>query len=179
MIFNVQIEGTAPMIMGRFPIEDGIPRTSAKKGSSDKVSQEAARSLYYDDEIGLFIPADHIPLSMRTGCKMKQLKIRTRVAWPLITKGVSVSPDRVPVVSPADWFVYTCTVLNRTTGSRQLHHRPRINEWMMAFTLAVNEEILPVEIAERALSHAGLVDGMGTFRSKFGSFKVTKWEEQK
>ena len=61
-----------------------------------------------------------------------------------------------------------------------MRHRPRFDEWSAAFSLIVNENLLPVDFVLQLLTEAGLQVGIGDFRPEkkgpFGTFQVVSWE---
>jgi len=56
--------------------------------------------------------------------------------------------------------------------------RPRFNKWALDFSIIVTHDALPKAVLKELLDHAGRYMGIGDYRPKFGTFIVTKFEEE-
>jgi hypothetical protein len=63
-----------------------------------------------------------------------------------------------------------------------MRHRPRFDCWGLKFSIGVDDTLMKVEDAQMLLEQSGLSIGIGDFRPEkrgpFGTFRVTRFEEQ-
>jgi len=55
--------------------------------------------------------------------------------------------------------------------------RLRIPEWRVHYSLLLNDEIMDPEALEKILKHAGMAEGLGTWRPSHGRFQLVELQE--
>lgn len=176
MNIKVRIEGTRPLLMDRFVVEDLSPH-SRRPGKKDPTAELAEQKVYRLNGAGseLYIPWKHVLYCIREGAR--QHKIGRRSAWPMILPSVNVSPEKIPLgITEYEVDVQSC--VNQANGSRVAAVRARIDKWALEFDLSVIEKYVPADLVHLALQDGGVIDGIGAFRALYGKFVVTKWELQ-
>lgn len=172
---QVTITGTRPILMSQYPIEGIKTHSRGQREPQTPAEKSAEKSAYRDSDGGLFIPSTHIHFALREGCKRGQFKVGRQVAHPIIMAAVEVNPARVSL-GKSEYEVDSQPVVNKSSGARITAHRARIDlPWELSFQLVIDDDVLEPEVVRRSLVHAGLVDGVGTYRSRYGKFKVAEW----
>jgi hypothetical protein len=170
------IDPTDPMVKQMRAITSKRKKTDADLLELDRL--EFLVGLYWNGS-AVYIPDVNIVGTIRDGAKANR---RGRE----IQAGVDVQEVEVPLVydgpkTPealyeARW-VDRRAVRNKGTGGAVMRVRPRFNEWALRFTLVVDNHIADPKDVKAALEHAGLRNGLGDFRPRFGRFEVTAWKE--
>lgn len=204
---NVEIRGVTPLLIHRFG-EDAEQAGSARSAiiQRDDPRAEAAKHAYIAPDGTYYFSAFAITGSMgNAGASHKQRGTRKSLKY-VVPCAVRVTSDIITILDdkgapkpfdeadarptgfepirwrPARHFeVDGRPVTIPATKGRIMRYRPRWNTWGAAFTLLVEETVLPVEVAHQLLIEAGSRIGIGDFRPEktgpFGTFRVTKFEE--
>lgn len=122
---------------------------------------------------GLYIPAVHVECATRQGARNH--KLGKRAAWPIVFAAVRVSPRNIPL-GVSEYNIDIQPVLNRSTGGRVLVARPEIHDWRLAFEMQVDLDLVPLALVRNSLRDGGKLDGVGTYRARYGKFVIEKWE---
>jgi hypothetical protein len=191
---KVTWEGIRPLIMVSDRLVDPKdPITKALKSLTKKRSKDVTDSdrdeierleftgaLYWDSEVGLYIPSDNIEATIKEGArKSKKGKAAEAACF--------VSEDRVPLIlpngksfkSPDAMFKDPEYQFRRSvrvpprTGARVMKIRPLIpTRWKIKFNLEYDESVLNESDLVTAMTDAGSLVGLCTWRPKFGRFLV-------
>ena len=161
---RITITGTAPLMCGR-PVPDDQPMQNTP------VEQAKAR-LYLDATGRPTIPSHHV-----VACLMAA--VRVVVPGVRLMDAISV-PDPVVIIRHRQpWVVDTRTVRNPRTDIRMLCHRPRFDDWSLAFTLMSGHPALDQDSLRQVVDLAGQRIGLGEYRRErggpFGMFTCTRW----
>jgi hypothetical protein len=177
---KVKITGVSPLLMhnGRLadPLNEATKKLKAltsKKQKVDADHEAIARvewegGLYYDEEIGPYIPAENIDGAIKAAAKLQKLGKH-------FGQAVMVVEDRTPLKykGPRDLdglfkagFKDTRSVRNQM--ARVMRCRPRFDGWSCEFTLAYDEEIVNEESIRRAVIASGKRSGLGDWRPEKG-----------
>lgn len=186
MDFTIKLVGTAPLLMHSSrlsnpldPVAKAMKRVTGKRKKSDEDYEELARlefggSMYFDSEVGPFIPADNIWRALYDAAK------KTR-RGPKVKESVFIDSDvnRLDYEGPRDdkalWlredFRHISSV--KVGPSRVMRTRPIFRDWSVEAhgildTVQLDFQDL-VEIAEVAGSQIGL----GDWRPRYGRFVAT------
>jgi hypothetical protein len=174
-IYEVRIEGTAPILMNKF-IGDESQKTK-RSGKSYNHEKEAKQSLYTDKDGILIQPAIHIESSMIKAAVNFPIPGRGKKTFKDAFKaGVFVSPESIPHENQ-EWEMYVSpVVINR---SRVMKARGMIKKWALEFQIKVIDERISKQILKDILNEAGKYYGIGDWRPRFGRFEVKKFEFKK
>jgi hypothetical protein len=179
--FKVEVEGVSPLLMNRFPIEDGLDPKAGRPSIAQKDPEaEAEKGAYRMPSKELFQPAEHFERSMFGGAKFH--KIGRKSAASLVPAGIFVQERQIPH-GTKEYEIDSRRVVIRATGNAVIRHRPRLEKWKLTFHVEVDETIFSKELVLAILTDAGRKVGIGDFRPQkggpFGRFIVTKFNEVK
>lgn len=183
MDFEIIIRGTSKLLMhnGRLsnpldPSAKAMKRVSGKRNKTDEDHEEMARleflgALYYDGDIGPYIPADNIWRALYDAAKKSK-------RGPKVKEGVFVSSDVNPLAytGPRDenalWadsnFRLMASV--KVGTSRVMRCRPMFAEWSTSALGMLDESIIDLHELQQIAETAGLVIGLGDWRPRYGRF---------
>jgi len=170
---NVTIEGTRPLLQNRFSGGDEEGQT-AKRKTVFNSEDEAKKRLYQDEKGIIYQPGEQIEGAL--------IKAATEFKWKgrksfkdIVKSGIFVEPEIIPHKYP-EWEIDLRPVTIQR--SRIMRARPRFNKWALDFSIIVTHDALPKAVLKELLDHAGRYMGIGDYRPKFGTFIVTKFEEE-
>ena len=187
---QVDLKGTTPLIMHScqcvnplHPITLAMKKINAKK--KNKTDEDIAAlsdlewesGLYWNDEIGLYIPAENIEATVREGAKARR-------KGKDIIKGFSCMDMMVPLnigenltkeQMKAD-FRFRDVRAMKVKMARVMRTRPRFNMWSLSFTAAYDETVLDFREIVDAIEYSGQYVGLCDSRPKYGKFVATVTE---
>ena len=182
MKFNVRIKGIAPMLQHRFSEEKltAIKKKSGDKRLSDEEKRLSAEQYLYKDNKGnVCQPASHIEGAMVKAASSVGLAGAGKKTYKdLVKAGVFVFPEMI-VHKNQEWGVDGRSVVNKTTGGRTMSYRPRLESWELEFTMEVNDDRADADAIKEVLTLAGMRQGIGAYRPRFGRFEVLSFVETK
>lgn len=189
-LFRVLMTGTRPLLVSssegvapRGPIGKRLKELYAKgsRKRTEKDNDEMAElkyhvALYCDDEgIGPYLPGFNVWAAGRDGAKLH----RQGAAW---IRGVQVIEDKLPLQYPGPRTIaglyddprFVDVRAGRLSGGAGSVPviRPIFPQWQIEATFVVNDSMISVGDAQRAIEMAGEAIGLGTFRQRFGRFDV-------
>lgn len=181
------INSTRPLLMQAETLANPLsPITKAHKAVAGKkkkteddflwlLRSEWQASMYYDKEIGPYIPAINIEACIAEAAKAtKQGK--------LVKQAVTVLTDRIALKydGPRDMdslygdgstqFVDVRGV--NVMGRKLMRARPLFLRWSASFDVGFMVDLIDAQDLFRIVEHAGRVIGVGTYRPRFGRFSV-------
>jgi hypothetical protein len=167
---KVVIEGVAPLLQHRFPIEEN---NKSKKKKKEYIPQEdAEKSLYRDEKGVIYEPATHIfGALIKAGIRFQYEKRQTYSN--IIKSSVLVTPDAIPH-KIQKWIIDSRPVV--VMRARILRSRPKFEKWGLEFIIEYDDELIGKDRMKEILDYAGLRIGLGDYRPLFGRFIVTKFE---
>ena len=133
--------------------------------------------LYWDDDIGLYMPAENIEATIREGAK-------ARKKGKDITKAFSVLELKIPVdigekltldQMRSDYRFRDVRAM-KVKMARVMRTRPRFNNWKLEFDAAYDEKLLDFQSVVDAIEYAGQYVGLCDSRPKYGKFVATVTE---
>ena len=133
--------------------------------------------LYWDDDIGLYMPAENIEATIREGAK-------ARKKGKDITKAFSVLELKIPVdigekltldQMRSDYRFRDVRAM-KVKMARVMRTRPRFNNWRLEFDAAYDEKLLDFQSVVDAIEYAGQYVGLCDSRPKYGKFVATVTE---
>jgi hypothetical protein len=189
-MFRATITGTGSLLMHNGQLANprnqwakAIKLISSKRKKADEDYEEMARleflgGLYYDDEIGPYIPAECIDGALTDGAKKKKLGKAFKSC--VMAEGEKFALD---YKGPRDrnklWesgqFQHECLAV--VGMARVVRTRPRFRDWGVTFDIAlIPGEVNPSDI-EEALRVSGAYGGLCDYRPKYGRFTVESFKE--
>lgn len=184
---NVEIEGTTPLLMARFDVDDyQQAEESRKKGKKVlkivDTSREAVakRSAYFSSNgKELIIPSQVLYASILNASSW--YKINKRSAKTILAGSIRITPEEISL-GTKKYEIDTRPVVNRGRG-RILCHRAKLNKWKAKFSIVYNEQMIPqgnLADIKLILEEAGQRIGIMSYRPQksgwYGTFKVIKFD---
>lgn len=191
VMHTVTIEGIRPLLMhnGRLcdPLDEHTKRlktASKQRNKSDDDHVRVARvelegGLYHDPKLGPYVPSDNLQAMLERGATRRKLgkvfKAHVSVDMPrgdvpgfaLRYKG----PRDIEGIWANRAFVFTKGA--RVGQSRIMRTRARFpTGWSLSFDVEVLADGVSKEQLEQAISDAGLYEGLGDWRPRYGRFVV-------
>jgi hypothetical protein len=150
--------------------------------------REQAEDVVYRDEKGFYFPGTWVFGALCEAGAGHKLKGSRRSARFIVPAAVRVVEEKIRLLngdgkSPiGEYEVDSRPVTIPATKGRVMRHRPRFDQWHAAFTVRINDELLPVDFVNQLLVEAGDQIGIGDFRPQkrgpFGTFTVERWQVQ-
>lgn len=184
MKLRVRAVGTRPLLMHNIQLASPLNKwaKAIKEISSKRVKTDEDRlamaqfefygSLYYDDEIGPYIPGTMIFANLIEGAKITKNGRK-------VERGIDVVEFYHPLTydgprnSTELWddpsFVDIRSV--RVGQARIDRTRPIFNRWEVEFDMLCDEEILNRDEVLRIINHAGTYSGFGDYRKMYGHYE--------
>lgn len=183
MDFNITLTGTAPLLMRSSrlanpldPATKALKKITGKRTKTDDDHLEIARlehlgSLYFDADIGPYMPGDNIWRALYDAAKKHKM-------GPRIKEGVIITSDVNPLAysGPRDvdklWADETFRHMSsvKISTSRTMRCRPIFHEWRVDAEGIMDPNVLdPADLAAIAET-AGTLIGIGDWRPRYGRF---------
>jgi hypothetical protein len=176
--------GIRPLIMHNGELANPMSRVakamkeiSGKRKKTDADFEALARlefegGLYWDDEVGPYMPSDNIEGCIQAGAKKNRMGKDVQAAVFVADDVVKVEydgPRSVDELYADRRFVLQKGV--KVTTSRIIRTRPMFpTGWRISFTLEYDETIINEGSLRKAMTDAGSLVGLGDWRPKFGRF---------
>lgn len=175
---SVEIQGTTPLLMHRFPMA-GAEDTSKRRSGVPDWKREAEFALYRDEDGHIYHPASHLEGALKIASRTFKIPGKRGATYSrLIGSAVSIEPDAIPHKITEYEIDARPVVVQR---SRIVRYRPIFKNWELAFDIIVHDDQIPTDLIKEVIDYAGLYVGIGDFRpgrgGKFGKFIVTKFKE--
>lgn len=130
--------------------------------------------LYWDDDLGLVIPADNIERCIQLGAQKSRLGkdvqaavFCTEVLLPIVYDGPK---KKAALMADPRFTLRKCVVIQK---SRLVRVRPMIpNPWSIDVEIEFDDSVIDAKRIFQAAVDAGALVGLGDWRPKFGRFSV-------
>lgn len=158
------------------PISREMKKYTSKKKKTEEdllkiADLEWEAGLYWQDGVGLYIPAENIEATLINGGKANK-------------KGTDIQKyvDVTDLIVPLDYGEnltkdelkkdsrYRDTRIMTIQRAKIVRTRPRFNKWAITFNLRYNEEKIDVDVIVDAMEYAGSYVGLCDSRPKYGRF---------
>lgn len=188
---NVTLEGVSPLLMhsarGSNPLDPDVKHhktLTSKRKKTDEDHEAIALSewrlaLYYDEQIGPYIPTMNIRASLINGAKFNKLGKnvkRSTLVTSEFTELIYQGPRTPDLLLKDGSFIDTRSV--KVGQSRLMRNRPIFRQWSLAFELLFDETQIEKSDLMLAFQNAGKLIGIGDFRpecgGQFGRFAVNE-----
>lgn len=187
-----EFHGISPLIMHScqcvnplHPITLEMKKINAKKKNKTEEDLivlsdlEWEAGLYYDESVGIYIPAENIEATIREGAKARR-------KGKDIVKGFQCEDMMIPLDIGENLtkeemkkdFRFRDVRAMRVMSSRVMRTRPRFNMWNLTFTALYDEKIISFNEIVDAIEYAGQYVGLCDSRPKYGKFtaRITELE---
>ncbi len=184
-IITLKIVGTSPLLMHADTFANPLhPATKAhkeltgKRKKTDEDHESIARSefiggCYWNETDGFYIPGQNLDASFLAGAKLSKMGVH----WK---RGAMVVNDRAkllfdgPATPEALWadprFIDCRGV--KVGSAKLMRYRPIFLEWAAELDVAIDESVLNMGEARKAIEDAGRLIGTCEYRPRFGRFEV-------
>lgn len=170
---KVMIKGTAPLLQHRYPMEEHPEEKSKKVKKIYPAQDECEKSLYMDDKLKIYQPAEHIySCIIMAG---KNFLYDKRKMYASVLKGMILVTPSAIYHKDQNWVIdRRPVVINR---ARIVRARPRFDNWELEFEIEYDEEVISEFKLKEIVDFAGNRVGLGDFRPLFGRFIVTEFKK--
>lgn len=184
-IVKFRIEGTRPLLMHADVLADPLNELTkihkaltAKRKKTDEDHLDIAKSewrasLYYDDDIGPFIPGINVEASIVAGAKLSRLGAQFKRSAEVIDEKCKLEYNGPRTIKDLWNERYYDARSVKVQSARLMRYRPIFRGWATQFTVMYDEESINRDQVIRCVIDAGEYCGIGDYRPKFGRFSVT------
>lgn len=186
-LVKMRLTGVQPLMQSNpvmaNPLHPLARRVSAVTGKRKKTEEDHLQiqylkwlgSLYFDDEIGPYVPEDHLWSALEAAAKMSK-------EGPSIRQGLMISGKKFPILydgprtvaemysDPDGRFV---DVRDANASGRKIQAaRVIFPQWELDAEFLFDPSVLDFQNLRRLATICGVRVGIGTYRKKFGRFRV-------
>lgn len=163
------------------PLDEGAVKlkslTSVRKKTEETYMNisdvEFEYGMYFDERIGPYIPGIWLDATLIEGGKLQKngskIKRSTLVVDTLIPLEYDGPRDMVGLKANANFRDIRAVTIGT---SKNMRCRPRFTDWKAQFTIQYNPDLINKDEVVTALKTAGLCQGLGDYRPRFGRFSV-------
>lgn len=186
---SVKIEGISPLLHHRMTEEKLLsllgPKAKKTKVHVEKTPRQIAEEHAYKTEDGKFyIPTTYVSGAFK-GAASEYKQTSSKKTFKAIAGGIFIPSEPYAILTSRagatlkDFEVDLKSAVNHKAGA-VVSCRPRFDDWAAEFTVEIDDELLPPDLALQILQDAGRRCGIGSFRvakgGPYGRFSVTRWE---
>lgn len=185
---NLQVtwKGISPLIMHNcqcvnplHPITKEMKKYTSKRKKTDEEynilsNLEWEAGAYWQDGLGLYIPAENVEATIRNGAKVNKkgtdVEKYVNVTDLYIPFNYGENLSKEELIQDLRYRDCRIMVVNRQRIPRT---RPRFDQWNITFNLMYNEEKIDIDTIVNAMEYAGSYVGLCDSRPKYGKFVTT------
>lgn len=183
-IIKLKLNGSRPLLMHADIFADPLnPLTKAHKALTSKrkktdddheaiAKSEWRGGMYFDENLGPYIPGVNIEASMIAGGKLSKLGTQLKRSVEVIDDKCKLEYDGPRTVEKlwSQRFYDARSVKVQT--SRLMRYRPIFHRWSLVCEVAFDPESIDKQQVIKCLQDGGQYCGIGDYRPKFGRFDV-------
>lgn len=171
---DVQIRGSADLLMHRWNCEAVEEKSKAAKGSKAKKTDDIESYVYRTESGELAIPGEYLRQAMIYAAKFRQDPRSPRKSAMDLFKAAIVVDPVLASLGTEDWdYIDTRRVVVQRNGINRSRPAMRAG-WQVDFTVTVLlPEYVSTEVLLEVLNTAGRLIGVGDFRPTYGRFQVS------
>jgi hypothetical protein len=128
-------------------------------------------SAYYDEDIGMYIPAEMIEANIRAGATARRNGKNAQIAIFVKEEMIPLNHDGPKEIEELykleEFRDIRAVTINK---NKVLRARPRFNRWSLEFHLDLNEEFMNIDDLINAIEIGGSQKGLGDYRPRYGRF---------
>lgn len=183
-IIKVRLTGSRPLLMHADVFADPLnPLTKAhkvltgKRKKTDDDHEAIAKSewrggMYFDEEMGPFIPGVNIEAAMVAGGKLSKLGTQLKRSAEVMDDKCKLEYDGPRTVEALwDRGFYDARSV-KVSQARLMRYRPIFHHWSLECEIAFDPESIDRAQVVKCLTDGGQYCGIGDYRPKFGRFDV-------
>lgn len=175
--YEVEIEGTAPLLMHRFADDIGDEKPT-KKSTQPTIQEQFEASVYRFDDGRLYQPGRHLEGAMiKAAVDFRKAGRGKKSLRNYFLSSVFVRPDAIPHGFQTAEIDRQRVVVRATKGA-VMRVRGRLDKWKLAFQIENRSEDLDAATIHAVLQKAGEEYGIGDYRPRYGTFRVTRFQEE-
>lgn len=182
---TIRIKGTSPLLMQAETLANPLHElTKAHKAVSGKrkkteddylwlMESEWSAGMYYDDEMGPYIPALNLEGCIAEAGKISRLGKTIKQAVQVVNDRAKLEYDG-PRKKEKLWSSNKFSDVRGVNvgGKKIMRCRPIFLGWSAQFQIAYMEDVIDASDLTRVIQEAGRRIGIGTYRPRFGRFDV-------
>lgn len=184
MFVKFKLTGVAPLLQHNVRLANpldlhtqALAKLSKKRNKTLADHEELSRTeweggLYFDDEIGPYVPAPWIDRALEQSGKIDKLGTLLKQSSQCVEDFVPIEykgPRTINEMWDAEMFDRTCVGVQR---AKTLRTRPRFDKWSLSFSIQYDDKWLEREQIIRCMTRAGERIGLGDYRPRFGRFNT-------
>ena len=133
--------------------------------------------LYWDNDIGLYMPAENIEATIREGAKARKKGKDIAKAFSVLELKIPVDiGEKLTLDQMRSDYRFRDVRAMKVKMARVMRTRPRFNNWKLEFDAAYDEKLLDFQSVVDAIEYAGQYVGLCDSRPKYGKFVATVTE---
>ncbi|RUR38558.1 hypothetical protein [Vreelandella populi] len=181
---SIRIIGARPLLMHSDVFADPLnPLTKAhkaltgKRKKTDDDHEAIAKSewrggLYFDEELGPYLPGVNIEAAMVAGGKLSKLGTQLKRSVEVMDERCRLEYEGPRTVKGLwDARFYDARSV-KVQSARLMRYRPLFRKWSITCTIAYDPESIDRSQVVKCLEDGGQFCGVGDYRPKFGRFSV-------
>lgn len=182
---TIRIKGTSPLLMQAETLANPLHElTKAHKAVSGKrkkteddylwlMESEWSASMYFDDELGPYVPALNMEGCIAEAGKIHRLGKTIKQAVQVVNDKAKLEYDG-PRKKDALWKSNKFSDVRgvNVSGKKIMRCRPIFLNWAAQFDVAFMDDVIDRGDLVRVVEEAGRRIGIGTYRPRFGRFSV-------
>ena len=183
-IIKLKLTGMRPLLMHAdiyanplHPMTKEHKALTGKRKKTDEDYELIARSewrggLYYDDEMGPYIPGDNVFGAIYEGGKLSKLGAQIKRSMEVVEERCKLIYEGPRTVEGLWSKGFYDARSIKVGGSRVQRYRPIFKRWELFFSIAFNNESIEERQIIKSTKDAGMYCGLGDYRPKFGRYTV-------
>lgn len=173
----IAVQGVADLLLHGWNIEAIEAKGKARKGSTEKKTDNLESYVYRDAKGALCLVGDALRAAMADAARYEQdPRSPRKSARDLVKQGLIPLTPLAPLgVKDWDYVARHRVIVQRSSITR---HRPAlVTGWKCTFDLMVNSpEYLTVPFLQHLAAQAGRLQGLGDYRPTYGRFSIVGFE---
>lgn len=169
---RIKIESNAPLLMNKWPLPE--PGAVKKKGEIPEPKEDAEKKSHFDPKLGYYVPNDVIEGSLREAGK--NIKSGRSSLKKTVQSSVFVPQEKIYLDRKDYDMIDSRYGRHPSTGNGILVSRVRFDKWALSFEVEFDEARISKNTLKALVEEAGAVIGIGSYRPKFGRFKLVEFE---
>jgi hypothetical protein len=132
--------------------------------------------IYHDEKIGPYVPNSWLLKSIENGAKKQKLGKLFKAAVQIIDPMVPIiyeGPRKIKDLYVKGFWDQRCVGVQK---AKTVRTRPCFQKWELQFDLEYDETLVDPGQIKRAIEHAGIVEGLGDYRPRFGTFALVDFK---
>ena len=184
-LITFKITGATPLLLHSDKFANPLDKmtkahkelTGKRKKTDDDhlaiMKSEWMGSLYYDPDMGVYVPGQNIEASLVGAAKLQKLGTAFKRGVMILTDNcvLQYKGPKSPEALYGDGDTPFVDIRGVRVGMAKLMRcRPKFPEWSLQFEIAYNPDVINKEDILKAVNDAGKMIGLCDYRPRFGRF---------